>query len=72
MAGFFHPFPGGPWIMRSAACIIPDGARWQEEWLADYQTMEHHPLRARTRFLVGLLLGAPRLAWTLRQHPDQE
>jgi hypothetical protein len=64
--------PGSPWIMRSAARIISDGDRWQEEWLAEYQAMEHHPLRARARFLAGLLLGAPRLAWTLRQHPDRE
>jgi len=60
--------PASSWIMRSAARIIPDGARWQEEWLAEYRAMEHRPLRARARFLAGLLIGALRLAWTTRQN----
>jgi hypothetical protein len=59
--------PGSPRIMRSAARIIPDGTRWHEEWLAEYQAMEHRPMRTRARFLAGLLIGAPRLAWTLRR-----
>lgn len=64
--------PGSPWIMRSAARIIPDGARWHEEWLAEYHAMEHRRVRARARFLAGLLIGAPRLAWTLRRHTDRK
>lgn len=62
--------PGSSWIMRSAARIIPNGARWHEEWLAEYRAMEHRPVRVRVRFLAGLLIGAPRLAWTLRRHRD--
>jgi hypothetical protein len=59
--------PASSWIMHSAARIIPDGDRWHEEWLAEYQAMQHRPLRARVRFLAGLLISAPSLAWTTRR-----
>jgi len=40
-------------------------ARWQEEWTADLATLTTR--RARTRFTLHVLFGAPRLSTTLRR-----
>ena len=45
-------------------------ARWQEEWSADLA--EHTTGRARTRFTLRVLLGAPRLSMTLRRPSRRE
>ncbi|MFJ6894004.1 HD domain-containing protein [Streptomyces hokutonensis] len=45
-------------------------ARWQEEWSADLAALTTR--RARTRFTLHVLLGAPRLSMTLRRPASQE
>jgi hypothetical protein len=54
-------------ILKCAAAVIPASARWQHEWAAEYAAMAHYPARRRIRFLAGLLIAAPRLAWSLRR-----
>ncbi|PHQ50704.1 hypothetical protein BLA24_18125 [Streptomyces cinnamoneus] len=61
----------GRLVLHCAAGIVPGPARWQEEWASEYAAMSGYPLSARVRFLAGLLLAAPRLAWSLGRRPDR-
>ncbi|WP_328508334.1 HD domain-containing protein [Streptomyces mirabilis] len=54
------------WLLTALTLLLPSGhrARWQEEWSADLAA--YATRRARTRFTLRVLLGAPRLSMTLR------
>ncbi|MFF3371679.1 HD domain-containing protein [Streptomyces sp. NPDC002680] len=59
-------------LLTALALLLPAGqrARWLEEWGADLAT--HTTRRARTRFTLRVLLGAPRLSMTLRRPSREE
>lgn len=71
--GMYPPYPARDinalenLILKCAAAVIPASARWQHEWTAEYAAMAHYPSRRRIRFLAGLIIAAPRLAWSLRR-----
>ncbi|MBT1093322.1 HD domain-containing protein [Streptomyces sp. Tu102] len=48
----------------------PTRARWREEWHAEIGTLANR--RTRTRFTLRVLLGTPRLSWTLRRPAFRE
>ncbi|MFD5010663.1 HD domain-containing protein [Streptomyces chartreusis] len=48
----------------------PTRARWREEWHAEIGTLANR--RTRTRFTLRVLLGTPRLSWTLRRPACRE
>ncbi|MER5347108.1 HD domain-containing protein [Streptomyces mirabilis] len=61
----------GP-LLATVTLLLPSQqrARWQEEWSADLAA--HATRRARTRFTLRVLLGAPRLSMTLRRPSCRE
>ncbi|MFC8394146.1 HD domain-containing protein [Streptomyces sp. NPDC057238] len=48
----------------------PTRARWREEWHAELGTLPTR--RTRTRFTLRVLLGTPKLSWTLRRTVSRE
>ncbi|MFG2957558.1 HD domain-containing protein [Streptomyces sp. NPDC048291] len=48
----------------------PTRARWREEWHAELAALPTR--RTRTRFTLRVLLGTPRLSWTLRRPARRE
>jgi len=54
-------------LLAVLALLLPSRqrARWQEEWSAELAALTTR--RARTRFTLHVLLGAPRLSMTLRR-----
>lgn len=54
-------------ILKCAAAPVPDKARWRQEWMAEYLAMSHYPAHVRSRFLMGLLMAAPRLSRELKR-----
>ncbi|MGH1555977.1 hypothetical protein ACRAWF_41585 [Streptomyces sp. L7] len=59
-------------ILAVLTLLLPSQqrARWHEEWSADLATLTTR--RARTRFTLHVLLGAPRLSTMLRRPSRQE
>jgi hypothetical protein len=61
------PRPPGARVVRVAVACLPDSARgrWQEEWCGELSALPSR--RARAHFCLSLLLGTPRMVWTLRR-----
>ncbi|MFJ8936452.1 HD domain-containing protein [Streptomyces sp. NPDC102365] len=59
-------------LLTALTLLLPSQqrARWQEEWSGDLAA--HTTRRARTRFVLRVLLGAPRLSMALRRPSRQE
>ncbi|MFD5859805.1 HD domain-containing protein [Streptomyces chartreusis] len=70
-----QPAPGAAVTTRTLTVLTlllpaPTRARWREEWHAEIGTLSNRC--TRTRFTLRVLLGTPRLSWTLRRPAFRE